>query len=88
MSYIMADEAELPLIDFDSVLVHIDQPETPLGKSDYYVKICKAACRAVHAKKAQENQGRKVFSRFVDYEVMRVTETMYMSDLKEDGYLD
>ena len=81
-------ENGMETIDTYPVLVNIDKTETPLGSSNYYVNICKAASKYVHAKIAQANPRCKVFTRFTNYVVIQVSDIIYSSDLKEDGYMD
>lgn len=83
-----SNHSSKPYFEYDLVLVHIDKAESPAGRSDYYVNLCKATSKAVHHQKTLEHQGCKIFSRFVDYEVMRISDVIYMSDLQEDGFLD
>jgi len=88
VSYIMEEEdAASPLMQYDSMLVQVDT-SPKFGNKDYYVNICKAVCNLIHNNLMLEYPGSKIFSRFVDYEVFRISDMIYMSDLQEDGYLD
>lgn len=80
---------EPPYIEYDNILAYVDEhARYDKGAKDFFVALCKAAAKYVYRQKVAENKGCKVTSRFVDYEVLTISDMVYMSDLENDGYYD